>query len=72
MLPGMGQNLDTFIAKWAAAGAAERANKDMFLTELCGVLGVAPPNPAKPLLWRKTYSTYSAPTWPVRMTSDTS
>ena len=34
MLPGMGQNLDTFIAKWAAAGAAERANKDMFLTEL--------------------------------------
>ncbi|HJX53600.1 MAG TPA: DNA methyltransferase, partial [Polyangia bacterium] len=42
----MGQNLDAFISKWAASGAAERANKDMFLAELCGVLGVAPPNPA--------------------------
>jgi len=55
MLPGMGQNLDTFIAKWAAAGAAERANKDMFLTELCGVLGVAPPNPAMGDAERDTY-----------------
>jgi hypothetical protein len=55
MLPGMGQNLDTFIAKWAAAGAAERANKDMFLTELCGVLGVAPPNPAMSDAERDTY-----------------
>jgi len=27
MLPGMGQNLDAFIEKWAASGAAERANK---------------------------------------------
>ena len=36
MLPGMGQNLDAFIEKWAASGAAERANKDMFLAELCG------------------------------------
>lgn len=55
MLPGMGHNLDTFIAKWAAAGAAERANKDMFLTELCGVLGVAPPNPAMGDAERDTY-----------------
>ena len=31
MFPGMGQNLDAFISKWAASGAAERANKDMFL-----------------------------------------
>jgi hypothetical protein len=46
MLPGMGQNLDAFISPWAASGAAERANKDMFLTEPCALLGVAPPNPA--------------------------
>jgi hypothetical protein len=40
MLAGMGQNLDAFISKWAASGAAERANKDLFLNELCGVLDV--------------------------------
>ena len=55
MLPGMGQNLDAFIEKWAASGAAERANKDMFLAELCGVLGVAPPDPAKGDAEKDTY-----------------
>jgi hypothetical protein len=55
MLPGMGQNLDTFISKWAASGAAERANKDMFLAELCSVLGVAPPNPATGDAEKDTY-----------------
>jgi hypothetical protein len=55
MLPGMGQNLDAFIEKWAASGAAERANKDMFLAELCGVLGVAPPNPATGDAEKDTY-----------------
>lgn len=35
-----------FIAKWSAAQAAERANKDLFLTELCDVLGVPRPNPS--------------------------
>lgn len=34
-----------FVAKWSASGAEERANKDAFLIDLCGVLGVAPPNP---------------------------
>ena len=42
----MGQNLDAFVAKWAAAGPAERANKDLFLAELCGILEVPPPNPS--------------------------
>ena len=42
----MGQNLDAFIAKWVASGAAERANKDLFVAELCAVLGVAPPDPS--------------------------
>jgi hypothetical protein len=55
MLPGMGQNLDAFIAKWAASGAAERANKGMFLAELCGVLGVAAPNPATGDAEKDTY-----------------
>jgi hypothetical protein len=51
----MGQNLDAFIDKWSRSGAAERANKDMFLAELCGVLGVAPPNPATGDAEKDTY-----------------
>ena len=34
-----------FIARWQASGAAERANYQLFLTELCDVLGVANPEP---------------------------
>ncbi|MCG3195523.1 MAG: hypothetical protein DIJKHBIC_04806 [Thermoanaerobaculia bacterium] len=34
-----------FIARWNASGAAERANKDLFLSELCDVLGVERPHP---------------------------
>lgn len=34
-----------FIAKWSASGAAERANKDSFLIELCDLLGVPRPHP---------------------------
>jgi hypothetical protein len=41
----MSQALETFISKWAAAGSAERANKDSFLNELCDVLEVPRPNP---------------------------
>ncbi len=44
--PSIGQNLDAFVSKWAASGAAERANKDLFLADLCAVLGVAPPDPS--------------------------
>lgn len=36
---------DAFIAKWEASGAAERANKDAFLLDLCDVLGVPRPTP---------------------------
>ena len=36
--------VETFIAKWATAEAAERAHKDSFLNELCGVLGVPLPD----------------------------
>ncbi|HME71135.1 MAG TPA: type IIL restriction-modification enzyme MmeI, partial [Myxococcota bacterium] len=35
-----------FIARWSESEAAERANKDSFLKELCDVLGVPHPNPA--------------------------
>jgi hypothetical protein len=37
--------IDSFIARWSASAAAERANKDLFLTELCDALGVERPEP---------------------------
>lgn len=40
-----GFGLGEFVAKWTSSGASERANKDLFLTELCDVLGVPRPNP---------------------------
>ena len=36
-----------FIARWAAASASERANSQPFLCELCDILGVARPEPAR-------------------------
>ncbi|MBI5767316.1 MAG: class I SAM-dependent DNA methyltransferase [Verrucomicrobia bacterium] len=38
--------LAAFIARWSAAGSAERANYVLFLTELCDVLEVPRPVPA--------------------------
>lgn len=40
-------DLDTFIARWAASGGAERANYGQFLSELCRVLGVPEPEPTR-------------------------
>ena len=39
-------DVDAFIARWAASGAAERANFQSFANELCDLLGVAKPLPA--------------------------
>jgi hypothetical protein len=39
--------VDPFIARWQGReGGQERANYALFLTELCGVLGLKPPDPA--------------------------
>lgn len=35
-----------FIARWKESGGAERANYVAFLTELCSVLGIDPPQPS--------------------------
>ncbi len=40
--------LQAFITKWEASGAAERANAHLFINDLCGVLGVEPPEPKTP------------------------
>ena len=40
--------LQEFIERWRKSGAAERANYALFLTQLCEVLGVPPPEPTRP------------------------
>lgn len=37
-----------FLSRWAASGAAERANAQSFVSELCALLGVEPPHPKTP------------------------
>lgn len=39
--------VEAFIARWQASGGAERANYQLFLTELCELLGVPKPDPAQ-------------------------
>jgi len=39
--------ISDFISRWASSGAAERANYQLFLCELCDVIGVSRPEPAK-------------------------
>lgn len=41
------QNAAAFIERWTDVGAAERANYALFLTELCDVLQVPRPDPAR-------------------------
>ncbi len=40
-------NIANFIERWASSGAAERANYQIFLTELCDILEVPRPEPTK-------------------------
>lgn len=40
--------IDAFLTKWSASGAAERANAQLFVAELCALLGVDAPQPKTP------------------------
>ncbi len=40
--------VSAFIARWSDTELAERANKDLFLTELCDLLGLPHPDPSGP------------------------
>ena len=40
--------VQSFITRWQAPGATERANYQLFLSELCDVLDVPRPNPTTP------------------------
>ena len=49
-------DISNFIARWKASGGSEQANSQMFLTELCAVLDLPPPDPARPINEENTYS----------------
>ncbi|MFN9663877.1 MAG: type IIL restriction-modification enzyme MmeI, partial [Akkermansiaceae bacterium] len=40
--------INTFISRWENSGAAERANYQMFLSELCEILEIPRPDPTSP------------------------
>ena len=44
----MTDDIQRFIARWQASGAAERANCQPFLSELCDVLNTPRPDPTTP------------------------
>lgn len=44
--PVSGDQLEPFIARWSDVGGTERANYQLFLTELCSILGLPQPDPA--------------------------
>lgn len=41
------ESIEDFVRRWAESGAAERANYQLFLCELCDVVAVPRPEPAK-------------------------
>jgi hypothetical protein len=48
--------ISNFIEKWKASGASERANYQIFLSELCELLGVEKPRPASDKVHEATYT----------------
>jgi len=47
-MTGTSKPINDFITRWRASGAAERANYQLFLVELCELLGVDKPDPSTP------------------------
>jgi hypothetical protein len=47
MMGAAGTSVEDFITRWAASSGAERANFQLFAAELCDVLGVQRPDPAR-------------------------
>jgi hypothetical protein len=47
---------EAFISRWKKSGASERANYQLFLTELCELLGVEKPRPASDKVHEATYT----------------
>ena len=48
--------ISNFITRWKASGGSEQANSQLFLAELCAVLDLSPPAPARPINEENLYS----------------
>ena len=51
-----GKEVSEFIQRWSESGGYEQANSQLFLTELCDLLGVEHPETAKPEVELNTYT----------------
>lgn len=49
------EQITAFITRWSSSGAAERANYQMFLSELCDIIGVPRPDPTAADTTRNLY-----------------
>ena len=52
----MSTRISDFIKRWRDSGGSEQANAQLFLTELCDVLSLPKPEPARPVNEENTYS----------------
>ncbi len=52
---GVSDHVDNFVDRWRAAAASERANYQLFLSELCDLLAVPRPEPATGAAERDSY-----------------
>ncbi|MDR0466673.1 MAG: class I SAM-dependent DNA methyltransferase, partial [Deltaproteobacteria bacterium] len=52
----MSSSVNDFIARWKASGGSEQANSQLFLAELCDVLELPRPDPARPVNEDNVYS----------------
>jgi hypothetical protein len=46
---------EKFVTRWQDSAAAERANYQLFLTELCDILAVPKPEPTRPDVSQNAY-----------------
>src|SRR5688572_30647156 len=56
MLQPTSDQIQNFITRWKASGASERANYQLFLSELCELLGVEKARPASDKVHEATYT----------------
>ncbi len=54
-MPYSDTDVQAFIDRWGPSGGGERSNYQMFLTELCDLIGAPKPNPAQPIENQNAY-----------------
>ncbi|MEW6217500.1 MAG: DNA methyltransferase, partial [Candidatus Bipolaricaulota bacterium] len=64
-MPGDEARVRAFVERWSASGGGERSNYQLFLVELCDVLGLPRPDPARPENERNAYVFERAVSTPV-------